>query len=166
MDIRLRPGVTIRALIYIADLVFLWLCLGAGSIQAQDVNWLPQSGVEDPNNWFDAANWQPSVSTAPQRIPITTDIASVNTTIEQTEGVVSAIATVGLSGAVAQQLLIGATINSGVITPSTLGEVIVTGSGASLTLSGPDSLQVINGSLLVENGGTLTGQSQLSAPPG
>jgi outer membrane autotransporter protein len=65
---------------------------------------------------------------------------------------------------VAKELLIGATINSGVITPSGAGAVIVDGPSASLTLGngfGPsqDSLEVVNGLLVVENGATLSAQS-------
>jgi uncharacterized membrane protein YraQ (UPF0718 family) len=130
---------------------------GARFLRAQDVNWLPISGVADPNNWFEPNNWELSVSTAPHRIPTATDIASVNTT-KDTIGA-SAIATVALPGAVAKELLIGATIGpiTGVIVPSsTPGEVDVSGATASLALSGPDSLEVTNGSVLVENGGTLT----------
>lgn len=64
----------------------------------------------------------------------------------------------------AKELLIGATINSGVITPSGAGAVIVDGPNASLTLGngfGPsqDSLEVVNGLLVVENGATLSAQS-------
>lgn len=64
----------------------------------------------------------------------------------------------------AKELLIGATINSGVITPSGAGVVIVDGPNASLTLGngfGPsqDSLEVVNGLLVVENGATLSAQS-------
>jgi outer membrane autotransporter protein len=65
---------------------------------------------------------------------------------------------------VAKELLIGATINSGVITPSGVGTVIVDGANASLTLgngfgASQDSLEVVNGLLVVENGATLSAQS-------
>jgi outer membrane autotransporter protein len=65
---------------------------------------------------------------------------------------------------VAKELLIGATLNSGVIVPSGAGTVIVDGPAASLTLGkgfdvSQDSLEVVNGSLIVENGATLSAQS-------
>jgi fibronectin-binding autotransporter adhesin len=143
--------------LFIAVAVYFALFSGARFLRGQDLTWLPKSGVTDPNNWFDANNWEPLNSTPPH-IPTPADVASVNTTTDPLGA--PAVATVAMPGAVANELLIGA------IQPSTPGEVIVTGTSSSLGLSsGKLSLEVINGSLLVENGGTLTATGVVTVEP-
>jgi autotransporter-associated beta strand protein len=143
--------------------VLLWLC--NGPIQAQDINWVPDSGINNPD-WFIAGNWQIAPGSVAPQPPQSNQIASVNTTPPATIGPRT-------PGAVANELLIGATIESGVIVPSeSAGAVIVTGTGASLTLFGTglpasqQSLEVIIGSLLVQNGGTVSAQGVTIGPDG
>jgi outer membrane autotransporter protein len=143
--------------LFIAGTLFFWLCNGVLITEAQDRNWTPTFSSIDPTNWFESDNW------TPMGAPTATQSASVNTSALPggSPPPVPAPATIRSPGAVANELLIGATIDSGVIT-STAGEVIVTGTGASLKLSGTNlpqgqvSLDVVNGSLVVQNGGTLT----------
>ena len=150
-----------RVQLWIAAAVFLWFGGGVLPSRAQDVNWLPNSGVSDAANWFNSGNWE-TLTPGAIKPPNKGEIASVNTTMQPSGG--PAPATIQLPGAVANELLIGATINSdsGVITPSTVGQVIVSGANASLMLSGTNlpqgqvSLDIVNGSLLVEKGATLT----------
>ena len=181
--------------LFFAGIVSLWLCNGARPILAQDESWLPNNYVIDPTNWFEADNWQPLLSFAPS-VPMATQSASVNTTTQQFTGA-SAPATIGpnatgAQAAVANELLIGGmlTLNGvrvggaggvgGVVIspagPGAIGEVIINGPNASLTLGQnkpPVSLDVIQGSLVVQNGGTLTtfgsGVGRIAgatAPPG
>jgi outer membrane autotransporter protein len=87
--------------------------------------------------------------------PTATEIAQVNN---------GPTVNIKAGAAAAKELLIGATINSGVITPSGAGAVIVDGPNASLILGNgfggsQDSLEVVNGLLVVENGATLSAQS-------
>ena len=150
-----------HVLLHVTGIILLWLFNGVLPVRAQDFTWLPSSGVSDPSNWFDAANWGgPEQNTTPPfRTPGPANSVSVNTTT--TELGSSAIATITGGAATVNQLLIGATLDSGVI-PSSFGEVIVNGTGASLTLSGTNlppgqaSLELVNGSLFVQNGATLT----------
>ena len=149
----------------IVGVVFLWLCDGIHPIQAQNqetFDWLPQSGVKNPS-WFDAKNWTPNTSNV-TGFPTDGDSASVNTTPPANIGAPPK----GVKPAMANELLIGATlqfINELVVAPvasGTAGAVNINGTGASLTLVGDGlptnqvSLDVAQGSVLVENGGTLT----------
>jgi hypothetical protein len=107
-----------------AAVLFLWLGNVVLSAQSQDLNWTPNPVINDPS-WFIAGNWRPPGP------PTTAESASVSSTIA---------ANVAGSGAVANELLIGATLTSGDVIPTgTAGTVIVNGPSASLTLSGRDS---------------------------
>ena len=161
--------------LFFTGIVLLWLLNSVCPILAQDLNWLPTTGVTtDPTNWFEGDNWQPNTSIAPAP-PTPTQSASVNiTTIPGPGGPIVAIATIGpqIPGATANELVIGGliTINTpSFVSASGTGGVIVSGMTASLTLSGTGlgtgipgipsqlvSLDVVSGSLLVEGGATLT----------
>src|SRR5271165_6357731 len=100
--------------VFFAGIVLLWLCNCACPILAQDLNWLPTSGVSDPTNWFEPENWEIFTSTPPPtRPPTSTESASVNTTtVEGAPAGTSGIATIGphVPAAMANELLIGGTI--------------------------------------------------------
>ena len=150
---------------------FYWLGFGISPTYGQDLFWtLPESGVPaNDGNWFTPDNWSsnppPQIVQGTPGPPTAAQSASVGN---------APSANITAPGAVANELLIGGAIVSGVtagttaavtsdpVVPSGTGQVIVSGGTASLTLFGTAlpvgqvSLDVVSGSLLVENGATLT----------
>ena len=153
---------------------FSWLGFGISPADAQDLFWtqpLPESGVVPANdgNWFTPDNWS---SNPPQQFeqgtpgpPNAAQSASVGNAPPAT--ITSpGLTAPGIAAAVANELLIGGIIEETDDTPAVVangtGQVIVNGATASLTVfgtglpAGQVSLDVVSGSLLVENGATLT----------
>jgi outer membrane autotransporter protein len=153
---------------------FSWLGFGISPADAQDLFWtqpLPESGVVPANdgNWFTPDNWS---SNPPQQVaqgtpgpPTAAQSASVGNAPPAT--ITSpGLTAPGIAAAVANELLIGGIIEETDDTPAVVangtGQVIVNGATASLTVfgtglpAGQVSLDVVSGSLLVENGATLT----------
>ena len=139
--------------IFSAGVVFLWL-YGAVSTDAQSLFWSP-SNVEFVNdgNWFNPNNWNGG-AVAP---PTAAESAAVNN---------APPANVAAPGAQARFLIIGKTEADANNTGAPFngvgtGQVLVSGPTASLQLGQEVegrpafSLDVVNGSLTVENGGTL-----------
>ncbi len=143
---------SLRIPFLLAALTFVWFS-GLESSRAQDLTWSPEAA---DGNWFTAGNWvlNNEGATAP---PTAAESASVNGTAPATA---VPAPNIGTPGAVANQLLIGATIGEGGVIAAAAGQVNVSGNGASLTLSGTDltvgrSLEVVAGTLSVTNGGSL-----------
>jgi fibronectin-binding autotransporter adhesin len=148
-----------RVSILFSVVAALWL-LGNSPTKAQDLTWNP-AAADTPNNWFTAGNWLTADgATAPP--PTTTESASVNGALE---GAAQAANIAG--AAVANQLLVGATNGEGGVALAPLNNVNIGGIGASLTLSetaGQVSLDVVNGTVTVANGGALVSSgSQVGA---
>jgi autotransporter-associated beta strand protein len=159
MNSRIPSCLKRHVLVFLAGVESLSLWIGADPVQAQEVsNWVPPTGVSDPTNWFEPNNWAPAL------VPTAKQIVTVDTSTQTGGTPGAAPATIGpnsslIQAAVANELLIGESVGvREVITLSTPGEVIVNGTSASLTLSGVDSLQVSNGSLQIQNGGTVNAQ--------
>ena len=141
--------------ILLLGVLSLWLS-GVISTYAQDLLWRA-SNVEVPNdgNWFNPNNWNANGdAVAP---PTATESAVVNT---------APTANVAAPGAQARFLIIGGTPADANNTGAPFngvgtGQVLVSGPTASLQLGQEVegrpafSLDVVNGSLTVENGGTL-----------
>ena len=144
-------------------ILFFGLCGSVRPSQAQDI-W---SGATS-TNWFDGGNW------SFESPPTSAEAAFVNGPVP---------ATIAGPGAVANQLFIGVTPPPPPDEDAALdlvsdptGSVIVNGANATLTLSGSEplyladfpaySLDISNGSLLVENGGTVTATSVNIDPTG
>src|SRR5271166_5355040 len=118
------------------------LILAATSLQAQETTWTGATG-----SWFGVANWSDGV---PAPGSATASVAAIDN---------GGTAQVGAPGAAAaNQLLLGAIINvdTGAIEPTGSGNVIVNGTGATLTVRpNVPSLAVVQGTVTVENGGSL-----------
>jgi outer membrane autotransporter protein len=154
--------------ILFAGAAFIFLGYGIIPTHAQDLTW---NGITaGDNNWFVPSNWDGPAQTFPPVLPSPTRSASVNTGPPAVQS-----ANIAAPGAVANELLIGGAIVTGVpggtvaavatvpVEPFGTGQVIVNGATASLTTfgtgplpTGQVSLDVVSGSLLVENGATLT----------
>jgi outer membrane autotransporter protein len=154
--------------IFFAGAAFIFLGYGVIPTHAQDFTW---NGITaGDNNWFVPSNWDGSAQTIPPVLPSPTQSAGVDTGPPAVQS-----ANIATPGAVANELLIGGAIVTEVtvagitidpLEPSGTGQVIVNGATASLTLfgtglatalpAGQVSLDVVSGSLLVENGATLT----------
>ena len=161
MRSQLRTRRTLHLPIFVAAAALISLCYVVLPAEAQvDLSWRPSdSEFTNDGDWFNGNNWNSNDSVVGP--PNGANSAQVN----NAPTAIILPRPSGTPGATANELLIGATIDSGVITPSeSAGAVIVTGTGASLTLFGTglpatqESLEVINGSLLVQNGGTVTAQ--------
>jgi len=125
------------------------LILAATSLQAQETTWTGATG-----SWFGVANWSDGV---PAPGSATASVAAIDN---------GGTAQVGAPGAAAaNQLLLGAIINvdTGAIEPTGSGNVIVNGAGATLTVRpNVPSLAVVQGTVTVENGGSLdTGSTEV-----
>src|SRR5271166_412307 len=125
------------------------LILAATSLQAQETTWTGATG-----SWFGVANWSDGV---PAPGSATASVAAIDN---------GGTAQVGAPGAAAaNQLLLGAIINvdTGAIEPTGSGNVIVNGTGATLTVRpNVPSLAVVQGTVTVENGGSLdTGSTEV-----
>jgi T5SS/PEP-CTERM-associated repeat protein len=152
--------------IFPSGVVFLCLCYGVLSAEAQDLFWRASvvDGFTNNGDWFTAANWSPAPgpSLVPGRVPTAADSAAVN---NNGPGSITPAATVGAPGAQARFLIIGGSQpdanNAGAPFSGAAGQAVVTGPTASLLLGQQAtarptfSLDVVNGSLTVENGGTL-----------
>src|SRR5271165_671484 len=118
------------------------LIFAATSIHSQQTTWTGATG-----SWFDAGNWSNGVPTP--------GTVAASVAVIDNSGTAQVIAP---GAAAANQLLLGATINADTeaIEPSGSGSVIVNGTGATLTLRpNVPSLEVVQGTVTVENGGSL-----------
>ena len=134
--------------------VFSWLFSGIFPSYAQNLTWSPEA-VSAPDNWFTPGNWVLHIDgTAP---PTPNESAGVNN---------APTANVGAPGAQARFLIIGGAEADANNTGAPFngvgaGQVLVSGPTASSQLGQKAalrptfSLDVVNGSLTVENGGTL-----------
>ena len=159
MRSHLGPRLTRDFPIFFAGVVFLSLSYGVLSTHAQvDRSWRTSDGFTNDGNWFNGNNWTPIPTGSPAAAtpPTATQSASINN---------GPMANVRASGAQAKFLIVG---GSNADTDNTLppfragsGQVLVNGSTASLQLGqqatnlNTVSLDVVTGSLTVENGGTL-----------
>src|SRR5208337_1769588 len=114
------------------------LILAATSLQAQETTWIGGTG-----SWFGVANWSDGVP-APGS-------ATASVAVIDNGGTAQVVAP---GAAAANQLLLGATIADGAVAPVGSGNVIVNGTGNTLTV-GPNLLSVVQGTVTVENGGSL-----------
>jgi outer membrane autotransporter protein len=165
MHLSHRPRWTSRVPVLFLLIAFSGLCFGISPIYAETLDWVspfPSSGITNDGNWFTPTNWRPEL------VPAPADTATVNNAptanIAAPPATVPGVAAPGNPpAAVANELLIGGTIEETDLAADGTGAVIVNGATASLTVfgkptppTGQVSLDVVSGSLLVENGATLT----------
>jgi autotransporter-associated beta strand protein len=146
--LRRRPAP--HFLILFSEVVFLWLCYGVLSAEAENLLWSPPGEGTNLNDWFTAANW--TGNPGPSRVPTPADTATVSVSFANAD--IGGSSSTGSTG-FANELIIGST-------SSPFSAVVVNGSTASLTLSSTTvpSLDIAaNSSLTVQNGATLNAQA-------
>ena len=167
--------------IFCAGAAFICLAFGVMTAHAQDLTWNGSVTAGD-NNWFIQGNWE-GPSRLLLRLPANgpANRERQRRPARRSSANIGAVDT-DFRNAVAQQLIIGGNLRHttpGAITPFGSGQVVVngaidgaptlgyarvgqataqafTGAAAVALALAPVSLEVVQGSLLVENGGTLT----------
>ena len=167
MRTHLGPRLTRDFPIFFAGVVFLSLSYGVISSRAQvDRSWRATSdGFTNDGNWFNGNNWTPIPTGSPPPAATPPTAAQSASVDNNAPGAVTPAANIGAPNAQARFLIIGGSSadpnNAAPPFRGGAGQVLVNGPTASLLLGQQAttppafSLDVVNGSLTVENGGTL-----------